>query len=61
MGPLENMGARPMNDFKHLVHHDNDGRRIFYKDPPFLSKLWDWLCCAALLILVYLFLVYIGG
>jgi hypothetical protein len=50
-----------MTDFKHLVHHDQDGRRIFYKDPPFLTKLWDWLCCAALLALIYLFVVYLGG
>jgi hypothetical protein len=50
-----------MNDFKHLVHHDQDGRRIFYKDPPLLTKLWDWLCCAVLLALIYLFVVYLGG
>jgi hypothetical protein len=27
-----------MNDFKHLVHHDDHGRRIFFKDPPFLDQ-----------------------
>ena len=50
-----------MTDFKHLVHHDSNGKRIFYKDPPFLSKLWDWFWCGALLAVIYLLLIVLGG
>ena len=50
-----------MKDYKHLVHHDDDGRRIFYKPQPFLSTAWDWFWCAALLVMIYLLLTVLGG
>ena len=50
-----------MTDYKNIVHHDSNGKRIFYKDPPLFSKVWDWFWCGALLALIYLLLVYLGG
>jgi len=50
-----------MNDYKNLVHHDRYGKRIFYKDPPFLHKVWDWFWCAALIAIIYLLLTVLGG
>lgn len=49
-----------MSDYKHLVHHDSDGHRIFYKPQTIWQKAWDWFWCACLLVVIYLFLVYVS-